>query len=78
MSYNSASMYTKVICISLIDEHINSHKLYAREKVIGVQPLPDYYETYFKKEFSIKGADLKKGIAGFLARCCNAGDCFGI
>ena len=28
-------------------------------KVIGIQLLPDYYETYLKKEFGIKGIDLK-------------------
>ena len=34
-------------------------------KVIGVQPLPDYYETYLKKEFGIKGIDLKKDLQVF-------------
>ena len=34
-------------------------------KVIGVQLLPDYYETYLKKEFGIKGIDLKKDLQMF-------------
>ena len=34
-------------------------------KVIGVQLLPDYYETYLKKEFGIKGVDLKKELQVF-------------
>ena len=34
-------------------------------KVIGVQLLPDYYETYLKKEFGIKGIDLKKDLQVF-------------
>ena len=34
-------------------------------KVIGVQLLPDYYETYLKKEFGIKGIDLKKYLQVF-------------
>ncbi len=34
-------------------------------KVIGVQLLPDYYETYLKKEFGIKGIDLKKDFQVF-------------
>ena len=34
-------------------------------KVIGVQLLPDYYETYLKKEFGIKGSDLKKDLQVF-------------
>ena len=34
-------------------------------KVIGIQLLPDYYETYLKKEFGIKGIDLKKYLQVF-------------
>ena len=34
-------------------------------KVIGIQLLPDYYETYLKKEFGIKGIDLKKDLQVF-------------
>ena len=34
-------------------------------KVISVQLLPDYYETYLKKEFGIKGTDLKKDLQVF-------------
>lgn len=34
-------------------------------KVIGIQLLPDYYETYLKKEFGIKGSDLKKDLQVF-------------
>lgn len=34
-------------------------------KVISVQLLPDYYETYLKKEFGIKGIDLKKDLQVF-------------
>ena len=34
-------------------------------KVIGVQLLPNYYETYLKKEFGIKGIDLKKDLQMF-------------
>lgn len=34
-------------------------------KVIGIQLLPDYYETYLKKEFGIKGIDLKKDLQMF-------------
>lgn len=34
-------------------------------KVIGVQLLPDYYETYLKKELGIKGIDLKKDLQVF-------------
>ena len=34
-------------------------------KVISVQLLPDYYETYLKKEFGIKGIDLKKDLQMF-------------
>ncbi len=34
-------------------------------KVIGIQLLPDYYETYLKKEFGIKGVDLKKDLQAF-------------
>ena len=34
-------------------------------KVIGVQLLPDYYETYLKKEFGIKGIDLKRDLQVF-------------
>ena len=34
-------------------------------KVISVQLLPDYYETYLKKEFGIKGIDLKKELQVF-------------
>ena len=34
-------------------------------KVIGIQLLPDYYETYLKKEFGIKGIDLKKELQVF-------------
>ena len=34
-------------------------------KVIGIQLLPDYYETYLKKEFGIKSIDLKKDLQVF-------------
>ena len=34
-------------------------------KVIGIQLLPDYYESYLKKEFGIKGIDLKKDLQVF-------------
>ena len=34
-------------------------------KVISVQLLPDYYETYLKKEFGVKGVDLKKELQVF-------------
>ena len=34
-------------------------------KVISVQLLPDYYEMYLKKEFGIKGIDLKKELQVF-------------
>jgi len=34
-------------------------------KVIGIQLLPDYYETYLKKEFGIKDIDLKKDLQVF-------------
>ena len=34
-------------------------------KVIGIQLLPDYYETYLKKEFGIKGIDLKRDLQVF-------------
>ena len=34
-------------------------------KVIGIQLLPDYYEAYLKKEFGIKGIDLKKDLQMF-------------
>ena len=34
-------------------------------KVMGIQLLPDYYETYLKKEFGIKGTDLKKDLQVF-------------
>ena len=34
-------------------------------KVIGIQLLPDYYETYLKKEFGIKGGDFKKDLQVF-------------
>ena len=34
-------------------------------KVMGIQLLPDYYETYLKKEFGIKGIDLKKDLQVF-------------
>ena len=34
-------------------------------KVMGIQLLPDYYETYLKKEFGIKGIDLKRDLQVF-------------
>ena len=34
-------------------------------KVMGIQLLPDYYETYLKKEFGIKGTDLRKDLQMF-------------
>ena len=34
-------------------------------KVISVQLLPDYYETYLKKEFGVKGVCLKKELQVF-------------
>ena len=34
-------------------------------KVIGIQLLPDYYETYLKKEFGMKDIDLKKDLQVF-------------
>ena len=41
-------------------------------KVISVQLLPDYYETYLKKEFGMKDIDFKKRPTNVSTRCCNS------